>query len=692
MVNHPSQLPDESFDFPYAFELVPDIYSCVTLIQSTIAELPMCFYRELSTGAREEIKAEGSGTVADLWRKPNGHETGYNFIEQVQGALEIYGNAYIYLESFGVSGPPGELYVLASDRVRPILDATGGASAFLLDTGMGAPQRIEGDRMLWIKNYSPNPSSPLGQLGLSPLRVARLAYETQRNMARWHAMFYQKGAAAAGYYSTELPMEKEDKDAAIKELKEQMQGVDKAWDPVLLVGGLKFARAGLTQQEMQFAEGSLRTTEDVLRIFHIPPVVFGIKQGGALGNEGADMEWLLFYQQCIKPRTRRIEEALNELFLPRFGPNIRCEFDFSGVLPFQEVMLKQAQAYVTATGKAIITVEEARVRLGLPEEPEMGELYTPAPPVAPGIVPGKPAEQPGATVDEPVDPEQAKARDRMRAVAARDLGRHERRFRAGMSNYFTRQETRVVDRLREQGHRSFERLIDVDHLLDDSDGDRELARLLIRAVVSERGQEVADELASKVVFSAMNERVDSFVRSKGMVLVSQINQTTRKDLRDTLGEGIANDETMGELIKRVADVYTGRRTGGAATIARTETASAFNFATVEAWKESGVVETKEWLTARDEHVRDAHADVDGQIVGVDDEFELVDSTGTAWLVSYPGEPELPAELVINCRCTLVPGVVKQRDRRAPRLHANGNGKTNLEALTIEEMLQWEKTS
>jgi SPP1 gp7 family putative phage head morphogenesis protein len=84
-------------------------------------------------------------------------------------------------------------------------------------------------------------------------------------------------------------------------------------------------------------------------------------------------------------------------------------------------------------------------------------------------------------------------------------------------------------------------------------------------------------------------------------------------------------------------------------IVRTETLGAMNFGHICGYEQSGVVEKKEWLATMDERVRDAHAEADGQIVGMDEPFVV---GGEA--LEYPGDPAGSPENVINCRCTVLP--------------------------------------
>lgn len=57
--------------------------------------------------------------------------------------------------------------------------------------------------------------------------------------------------------------------------------------------------------------------------------------------------------------------------------------------------------------------------------------------------------------------------------------------------------------------------------------------------------------------------------------------------------------------------------------------------------------TKTWVTANDDRVRDAHAAIDGQAVPIGERFTL----GNGESANFPGDILLSASQRINCRCT-----------------------------------------
>jgi hypothetical protein len=58
--------------------------------------------------------------------------------------------------------------------------------------------------------------------------------------------------------------------------------------------------------------------------------------------------------------------------------------------------------------------------------------------------------------------------------------------------------------------------------------------------------------------------------------------------------------------------------------------------------------SREWNTAKDERVRDSHAAMHGQVQPFGQPFV----SGAGNLLNYPGDPEAPAEEVIQCRCAV----------------------------------------
>ena len=88
----------------------------------------------------------------------------------------------------------------------------------------------------------------------------------------------------------------------------------------------------------------------------------------------------------------------------------------------------------------------------------------------------------------------------------------------------------------------------------------------------------------------------------------------------------------------------------AARIARTETHRVINAGTMQAARAeqqiSGETLRKAWVCTWDSRTRDDHFRADGQVVPLAGKFLI-----GGYEADYPGDPNLPAHLSINCRCT-----------------------------------------
>lgn len=147
-------------------------------------------------------------------------------------------------------------------------------------------------------------------------------------------------------------------------------------------------------------------------------------------------------------------------------------------------------------------------------------------------------------------------------------------------------------------------------------------------------------------------RILSWAKLNAASAASDISATTEKRIRNTIVDGIENNEHPREIAASIWDRVGGIAFSRAYMIARTESHAAHmtgqQMSVEDASKELKLPMTKEWVATEDARTRETHQHADGQIVNLDKKFRV----GKAWL-RYPGDPKGPPEEIINCRCVPV---------------------------------------
>lgn len=128
--------------------------------------------------------------------------------------------------------------------------------------------------------------------------------------------------------------------------------------------------------------------------------------------------------------------------------------------------------------------------------------------------------------------------------------------------------------------------------------------------------------------------------------VTRITSNTREILRGTIQNGINEGLGIDKIARELRDMVSTR----ARTIAQTEVIGASNQAAFAGAESAGIRYKKFWSTSGLQNIRASHiqAEADSYATdGIDPHAKF--SNG----LMHPGDPEGPAEEVVNCRCSLI---------------------------------------
>lgn len=142
---------------------------------------------------------------------------------------------------------------------------------------------------------------------------------------------------------------------------------------------------------------------------------------------------------------------------------------------------------------------------------------------------------------------------------------------------------------------------------------------------------------------------DTWVKQQAVIKVTQMNETSKDILRTIIDNGIKESKSYKEIAKDLRNLGGISSRNRAMMIAITETHTAFNKATFQSIESNSVkIETKEWINAGDERVRNApfsHVAANGEKVPMKEYF-----VKTGGPLMYPGDPSGAAANIIMCRC------------------------------------------
>lgn len=624
------------------------VYACVNVRARAMAGLHWLVQQKRGGRWRELDEHP----VLALLQRPNPLQSGAKFFETLTGYQLISGNSYIERVGPGtgegrVVRPPRELYALRPDRVTVVP----GSTVALIDRyeyrAGGEVTLLPAPLVLHSKFFDPTND----WYGLSPLQVLAKAVDTDNIAIAWNYSLIKKGARPSGA----LVVQKNLTDAQYMRLQKQIDdqvGDAVAGQPMLLEGGMDWKEMALSPKDMDWLESRKVTKSDIAMAYGVPGELVGLKENTYENRREAKKA---LYTETILPDADTLRDGLNAWLLPLYGDRIRLDYDRDAIDALQEDRQKVWERVQKADW---LTVNEKRAATGYDERPDGDVLLVPfslTPLAQVGDTGTDFAQLPtdGAPKSLAIKATDT-AREREWTARVRQFLPIEQRYQKALASYFNAQRDEVLRRLDRSSIGHMQRTAAgpaqskaVDEILfelDEQTGKlREVSRPYFDEAVARGGEAVWAEVGASGSFSpaAPETRIQIDYQLRQL---SGVTERVRQRIEQEIAAGLSADESPAEIAARINRLYAGTAGAKAATIARTEVARAYNETRWTAMRQLGI-ETAEWLTARDEAVREAHA-IDGEVQRLGVPF----SNG----LRFPHDPTGAAGNVINCRCVAIP--------------------------------------
>jgi SPP1 gp7 family putative phage head morphogenesis protein len=669
------------------------IYIILTTIYGRTSTVPWNLFKDTLTETPEKLENQRQHPLYKLLMKPNPFMTG-TFLQQfVQMSLDLTGMAFIWKNRNGL-GKPAELWPL---NVSEFVDFIPGETTKEFIKGYRFNQMVF-DREDIIYLFYPNPDatffSSLGTqkaqdlfaslAGMSPVQAMNRTVDIEKYIEIYQRDFFENSARPDVILTTRdgAKFDEKTRERFLTKWRQKHQGVNKSHEPTVLTN-MDITTLKATNKDFEFARLAGWTKDMLFAAYSVPEGKAGLVKDVNRANQ-VGIE-ITFNQECVRPRLDLWDETLTIHLAHEFDERLIIKHD-NPVPSDNEFNLKKQEA---DTKSFVRTINEIREEQGL-ESVEWGnEPWIPFNLIQPAGV-GEEEAQPEIpeALETPVpieEPEKQSKGEGNRFLVTEQAKvafwkqfdararKHERAFIKMLRPLFRAQEKEVLKNLEGLkneieaqfagwSNKKIARFVQknprlIKQILFDEKKARKTFEAagepLIADAFEESGAIALTDLGLDINFDLENKRARKFIGDKTAKFAKEVNDTTAKELAATLKQGFADGESVSKLASRVRKVYDKADTSRSIMIARTEIIASSNAGTLEGFEQSGVVQEKEWLSSRDERVRESHLPpLDGQVVKLKEDFTSNDGNQAP----APGAFGL-AEEDVQCRCTII-AVVK----------------------------------
>ncbi|MFD2704076.1 phage portal protein [Salibacterium lacus] len=580
------------------------VFGCVRIISETMATLPLPVYRRLEPRGKE--RARDHHLYDLLQNKPNDEMTAFTLRETLSAHLCLWGNAYAEIEYDG-AGRPRALWPLLPNQTWPERDQRTYEIFYHVTTPDGHYVKLPASRVLHIPGLSLN-----GLTGLSPIGMAREAVGLSLATEEFGANFFENGTNIGAIAEHPKQLTEQGSKNLRESINDTYAGLGKSHRVMLLEEGMKFQKIGIPPNDAQFLETRKFQTEEIARVFRVPPHMLADLSQATFSN--IEQQSLDFVKNTMGPWIKRWEQAINTKLFGRDGrKHYFAEFVLDSLL--RGDIKTRYEAYAIGRQNGWLSANDIREKEN--ENPlDGGDIYL----VPLNMVPADSVTQDDNDPEpDPPPDSRSEKRSATRAqrngveIRARTTRSHKRMFKEAFQRVINREEADVMRQAKKQ-MRDQEQF---DNWLSDFYNEHEdyFEKQMMPALMS-FGENIFGQAASEVGDDQdFTPEAKDFLREYHALMFRRHAGQSVKQLRTAMNNAIANNEDPVEALQgRFNDWNEHDR---AEQEASEETVRAGSAVAKEAWIAAGVMKIR-WVG--DGSPCEYCQELDGQVVGIKSSF------------------------------------------------------------------------
>ncbi|MDH5612206.1 MAG: phage portal protein [Gammaproteobacteria bacterium] len=327
------------------------VYACVSVISETVAQLPLILY--MRDGDRKQ-RAIANRLYSLLHDAPNDFQTSFEWRQTKTAHLCLRGKAFSFINR-SVTGEALELLPMHPDRVK-IKQHKDYRLEYEFTDADNIRHILRQDQVFRLTGLSFD-----GVNGISPIAYHRETVGTGIAADKHTALSFKNGAKMNGVLSNPGHFSTTEVAKRVKESWDEAHSGDNAFKTPLLEDGLSWIQTSMNNRDAQYIETRKFQTEEIARIFRVPPHKIGHLEKST--NNNIEHQGLEFVTDTMMPWLRRWEQAIARDLLGRSDSRkYFSEFLVDGLLRGDSKSRAEyyARAVGSNNGPAWLTVNEIR--------------------------------------------------------------------------------------------------------------------------------------------------------------------------------------------------------------------------------------------------------------------------------------------------------------------------------------------
>jgi len=287
------------------------------------------------------------------------------FIKMIIQECLLKGNSFAYVYR-AADGTPIKLRFLRAGDV--VIDYNEVKDTLYYKCSKVAKGRIEPVNMLHFKKYS--------QDGINGISIIKMAWRTLQisTAAENNALStFSSGGTKIGYLKSSVPISAEQKQQVLSDWNNAYANNTDYSRIAVLGNNLEYNSIASTGEETQLLSTREFSVQEIARFLGISPVLLGDLSHSSYSTIEASL--LQFLSQTIQPYIKMIEDEMTKKLFKPSEMNLKVDIDDYALLLSDKNTL--ANYYSTLVSNGIMTLNEARQNLDLPEKEGADELIIP---------------------------------------------------------------------------------------------------------------------------------------------------------------------------------------------------------------------------------------------------------------------------------------------------------------------------